>query len=35
MENKKAEDVELAFFKINAVLGFSVLGMVVMGVFFA
>jgi 4-hydroxybenzoate polyprenyltransferase len=35
MENKKAEDVELAFFKINAFLGFSVLGMVVMGVFFA
>jgi 4-hydroxybenzoate polyprenyltransferase len=35
MENKKAEDVELAFFKINAVLGFSVLGMVVMGVLFA
>lgn len=34
MENKKAEDVELAFFKINAVLGFSVLGMVVMGDFF-
>lgn len=34
MENKKAEDVELAFFKINAVLGFSVLGMVVVGVFF-
>lgn len=35
MENKKAEDVELAFFKINAFLGFSVLGMVVMGVLFA
>ncbi len=35
LENKKAEDVELAFFKINAVLGFSVLGMVVMGVLFA
>jgi 4-hydroxybenzoate polyprenyltransferase len=35
MENKKAEDVELAFFKINAFLGFSVLGMVVTGVFFA
>ena len=34
LENKKAEDVELAFFKINAVLGFSVLGMVVTGVFF-
>lgn len=34
LENKKAEDVELAFFKINAVLGFSVLGMVVAGVFF-
>lgn len=35
MENKKAEDVELAFFKINAFLGFSVLGMVVMGAWFA
>lgn len=35
LENKKAEDVELAFFKINAFLGFSVLGMVVMGVLFA
>jgi 4-hydroxybenzoate polyprenyltransferase len=35
LENKKAEDVELAFFKINAILGFSVLGMVVMGVIFA
>ncbi len=34
LENRKAEDVELAFFKINAVLGFSVLGMVVVGVFF-
>jgi len=34
MENKKAADVELAFFKINAFLGFSVLGMVVMGVLF-
>jgi len=34
MENRKAEDVELAFFKINAFLGFSVLGMVVTGVFF-
>ena len=34
LENKKAEDVELAFFKINAVLGFSVLGMVVVGVYF-
>ncbi len=34
LENKKAEDVELAFFRINAILGFSVLGMVMMGVFF-
>ena len=34
LEHKKAEDVELAFFKINAVLGFSVLGMVLVGVYF-
>lgn len=33
-EHRKAEDVELAFFKINASLGFVVLGMVVMGVYF-
>lgn len=34
LEHKKAEDVELAFFKINAVLGFVILGMVVVGVYF-
>jgi 4-hydroxybenzoate polyprenyltransferase len=32
VEQKKAEDVELAFFKINAVAGFSVLAMVGVGV---
>lgn len=32
LEQKKAEDVELAFFKINAVAGFSVLAMVGVGV---
>ena len=32
VEQKKAEDVELAFFKINAVAGFSVLAMVLAGV---
>lgn len=32
MEQKKADDVELAFFKINAVAGFSVLAMVGAGV---
>ncbi len=32
MEQKKAEDVELAFFKINAVAGFAVLAMVLVGV---
>lgn len=32
LEQKKAEDVELAFFKINAVAGFSVLVMVLLGV---
>lgn len=31
-EQKKAEDVELAFFKINAVAGFSVLAMVGVGI---
>ncbi len=31
-EQKKAEDVELAFFKINAVAGFAVLAMVLVGV---
>jgi 4-hydroxybenzoate polyprenyltransferase len=34
LENKKAEDVEMAFFKINAVLGFVILGMIVVGVYF-
>lgn len=34
LEHKKAEDVEFAFFKINAVLGFSVFAMVVVGVYF-
>jgi len=34
LEHKKAEDVELAFFKINAALGFVILGMVVAGVYF-
>ncbi len=34
LEQKKADNVELAFFKINAVLGFNVLGMVVTGVYF-
>jgi 4-hydroxybenzoate polyprenyltransferase len=32
VEQKKAEDVELAFFKINAVAGFTVLAMVSVGV---
>jgi 4-hydroxybenzoate polyprenyltransferase len=32
LEQKKAEDVELAFFKINAVAGFSVFVMVLLGV---
>lgn len=35
LEQKKADDVELAFFKINAVIGFVILGMVVSGVYFA
>ncbi len=34
LEQKKADDVELAFFKINAVLGFAVLAMVLVGVYF-
>ncbi|MEX2116384.1 MAG: UbiA-like polyprenyltransferase [Bacteroidota bacterium] len=34
LEHKKSENVELAFFRINAVLGFAVLGMVVSGVYF-
>ncbi len=33
LEQKKAEDVELAFFKINAVAGFSVFIMVLIGVY--
>jgi 4-hydroxybenzoate polyprenyltransferase len=33
LEQKKADDVELAFFKINAVAGFSVFTMVLIGVF--
>lgn len=32
LEQKKAEDVELAFFRINAVAGFSVFVMVLIGV---
>ncbi len=34
LEQKKADDVELAFFKINAALGFAVLAMVLSGVYF-
>lgn len=34
LEHKKSENVEMAFFRINAVLGFAVLGMVVSGVYF-
>ncbi|MFZ1976539.1 MAG: UbiA-like polyprenyltransferase [Bacteroidota bacterium] len=34
LEHRKAEDVELAFFKINAVIGFAVLAMVLVGVYF-
>ena len=34
LEHKKAGDVELAFFKINAVLGFVILSMIVVGVYF-
>ena len=34
LEQRKAGDVELAFFKINAVLGFVILGMIVVGVYF-
>jgi 4-hydroxybenzoate polyprenyltransferase len=34
LEHRKAEDVELAFFKINAMLGFVILGMIVVGVYF-
>jgi hypothetical protein len=32
LEQRKADDVELAFFRINAVAGFSVFGMVLIGV---
>ena len=32
LEQKKADDVELAFFKINAVAGFAVFAMVLLGV---
>jgi 4-hydroxybenzoate polyprenyltransferase len=34
LEQKKAEDVQLAFFRINAVAGFCVFGMVVIGLAF-
>ena len=34
LEHRKAEDVELAFFRINAVIGFAVLAMVLAGVYF-
>ena len=34
LEHKKSRDVELAFFKINAVVGFAVLGMVISWVYF-
>lgn len=34
LEHRKAEDVELAFFKINAILGFVILGMIVIGIYF-
>ncbi|MBN1397825.1 MAG: 4-hydroxybenzoate octaprenyltransferase [Bacteroidetes bacterium] len=34
LEQKKSENVELAFFKINAVLGFFILAMVLAGVYF-
>jgi 4-hydroxybenzoate polyprenyltransferase len=34
LEHKKAEDVELAFFRINSILGFVILGMIVIGVYF-
>ena len=34
LEQKKSHDVELAFFKINAVLGFAVFAMVLAGVYF-
>ncbi|HLF19369.1 MAG TPA: UbiA-like polyprenyltransferase [Bacteroidota bacterium] len=34
LEHEKADDVDFAFFKVNAVLGFAVFGMVVAGVYF-
>lgn len=34
LEQKKADNVELAFFKINSILGFNILGMVATGVYF-
>lgn len=34
LEQKKADDVELAFFKINAVVGFAIFGMVIVGVYY-
>ncbi|MCU0411365.1 MAG: putative 4-hydroxybenzoate polyprenyltransferase [Bacteroidetes bacterium] len=34
LEHRKAEDVELAFFKINLVVGFAVFAMVMAGVYF-
>ena len=34
LEHQKADDVEFAFFRVNAVLGFTVFGMVVAGVYF-
>jgi 4-hydroxybenzoate polyprenyltransferase len=34
LEQKKSNDVEMAFFKINAVVGFAVLAMVLVGVYF-
>lgn len=34
LEQRKADDVELAFFKINAVVGFAIFGMVVVGVYY-
>jgi len=34
LEHRKSDDVELAFFRINAIVGFAVLGMVLSGVYF-
>ena len=33
LEQQKAEDVELAFFRINVIAGFSVFSMVLVGVY--